>query len=789
MNQRRLYLILAITLILACYLPFSASFESLAQSGVLIPSNSNRPDEKILSLSIMNVDILIDNQHARVKVLQIFDNHQSNILEGKYIFALPTSGTISDFAIWENNTRIPGVIMEKRRAEAVYGSLTNASVDPGLLQQDDERGGSSAFSVKVFPIPAYGSKRLELEYTEILPIEELSSHFSFPLKPEAGYTQQVDQLNIHILVLSNNTISSTKINSKNYKMEILKSTANEFEASYQASNVNLTEDLELIYQLNVPNSQLNSIAYRAPELISAYDLRDPSLAKPNPDGYFQATAVFNEQQSKSSNSNVLLLLDTSLSMYGDKLVKAIEALELFLNSLKPQEKFNLILFNEATSELSTTPLPATKENISKAINFVKESMLYGGTDLEKGLTKALELVNNFPGESKNIIIISDANATIGNIQKSSILDAFNKNNKGEIQARLFALGLGNDAANNLLDQLVKDCNGYSISARETEDINFSVQRIIDKVHKPNINSLSADYDNNFYQVYSINDKNIFDQGSYTFVGRYRKPQLQATLTLEGFFGNRPINLSTDLLLPEFDDLHSHLPRLWARARVDALLREMDIEGEREDYIAEIIRLAQKYKFVTPYTSFIAAPRALLRPRLIQPGDPVIRVKTDESIKQVFVVLPFGETLPLTYLAEEKIWEVRFFAPASLPDGVYKCRLLMTDKQGQGFQEEKSFVIDSNAPKLQVKLASTTLHAGDELNIKASADKDTIRLIAKLYGLSPVNLHWSAKEQTNIGKMLIPNDLPAGNYTLSVIAEDGAYNQSSQEINLTILPKY
>ena len=312
---------------------------------------------------------------------------------------------------------------------------------------------------------------------------------------------------------------------------------------------------------------------------------------------------------------------------------------------------------------------------------------------------------------------------------------------------------------------------------------------MDKVHKSNIYKLSFDSNNNkFYQVYSINDKNTFDGSSYSYVGRYKTPQSQATLSLKGFFGNRLIDLSSDLLLPEFDDLHTHLPRLWARARVDALLREMDINGEREDYIAEIIRLAQKYKFVTPYTSFIAAPRALLRPRLIQPGDPVIRVKTDESIKQVFVVLPFGETLPLTYLAEEQVWEVRFFAPATLPDGVYKCRLLLTDKQGQGFQEEKSFVIDSNAPKLQVKLATTIVHAGDELKIKASADKDTVRLIAKLYSLAPVNLHWSAKEQINIGVLRLPTDLPAGDYTLSVIAEDGAYNQASQEVNLTILPR-
>src|SRR4029079_6530869 len=120
-------------------------------------------------------------------------------------------------------------------------------------------------------------------------------------------------------------------------------------------------------------------------------------------------------------------------------------------------------------------------------------------------------------------------------------------------------------------------------------------------------------------------------------------------------------------LPEFADTHEHLPRLWARARVDALLREMEINGEREDYIAEIIRLSEEYKFVTPYTAFIAAPRALLRPRLIQPGDPVIRIRTERSVTEVFAVLPFGETVPLKFLPGDGVWEARFLAPSWMAD--------------------------------------------------------------------------------------------------------------------------
>src|SRR5262249_24889806 len=173
-----------------------------AQSGVLIPSTSNKPDSSTLSLSVMNVDVFIDNQHARVKVLQIFDNHTSQILEGKYLFALPPAASIFDFAVWDADVRIPGVMMEKRRANKVYGEIKQQQVDPGLLQQDDEHEGNSAFSAKVVPIPAYGTKRVEMEYTEVLPVENLVSHFTFPLKPSFGDPQSIDEFNLHLHVIN-----------------------------------------------------------------------------------------------------------------------------------------------------------------------------------------------------------------------------------------------------------------------------------------------------------------------------------------------------------------------------------------------------------------------------------------------------------------------------------------------------------------------------------------------------------------------------------------------------------
>ena len=111
-----------------------ASPAAWGDAGVLLPTDQPQPNPKVLSLEDMEIDILIDNGDARISVRQIFASHVGGVLEGNYIFALSTRATISDFAVWDGVTRIPGVILERKRAEEIYNNLKWQSIDPGLLQ-------------------------------------------------------------------------------------------------------------------------------------------------------------------------------------------------------------------------------------------------------------------------------------------------------------------------------------------------------------------------------------------------------------------------------------------------------------------------------------------------------------------------------------------------------------------------------------------------------------------------------------------------------------------------------
>jgi Ca-activated chloride channel family protein len=122
----------------------------------------------------------------------------------------------------------------------------------------------------------------------------------------------------------------------------------------------------------------------------------------------------------------------------------------------------------------------------------------------------------------------------------------------------------------------------------------------------------------------------------------------------------------------------------------------------------------------------------------------------------------------------------------MSDGVYHCRLVLVDRQGRSYQEDKSFVIDSRPPRLNATLNQTLARAGEDLVITVKADSDTRVIAARMFGSSPVPVVWDAKAKANVGVIRIPGGLPSGTYTIRVTAEDFAHNSSETELTVEVL---
>lgn len=72
-----------------------------------------------------------------------------------------------------------------------------------------------------------------------------------------------------------------------------------------------------------------------------------------------------------------------------------------VTNLTPEDRFNVILFAGTSNILANTSLPATGENIQKAIGFIDRQEGSGGTNLLPALERALTLPRNTEGLSRS----------------------------------------------------------------------------------------------------------------------------------------------------------------------------------------------------------------------------------------------------------------------------------------------------------------------------------------------------------------------------------------------------
>ena len=791
------------------FVVFCLAVIAAADSGVLIPRGKSQPDPKILSLDEMEITVTIDNGVARVYVKQIFGNHTATIEEGNYLFALPSHATISDFATWDGPTRIPAVILERKRAGEIYDQLTAQRIDPGLLQMG-ERGAdkarkSAVFSARIFPIPAYGTKRLEIEYHETIPVENLKSYFAIPLHPDSYAAQAVGLLKINFELRSEQDLSNFQLIGTTYPLKIAEKNAHEVMGTFEGTNVTLAEDFAVKYDLDAPHADtVDVITYRQPESGQPDALEMAPIRSHNEPGFFEVQALLGMNNSAQAEpgrgtqdrptptgpaKTVVILFDNSLSMQWDKLERSYATLETVVRSLGPNDRFNLVLFNTKIASFQPRPVAVTRENVQKGLDFVRASKLRGGTDLQAALAAGLGQFKS-PQGSPYLLLITDGGATRGTIQSGHLAKWYSEQWKllpETTRPHTFVFAVGDDANLPLL-RMVSRNDGAMENVLSTEPIEFKLNAFVSKIGRSPVAQLSMTTapESAVQMVYALQDS-AFAGSMASWVGQYAAPAKQVDFAVHGVRDGQAFEWKKSAELPALSLEHAQLPRLWARARVDALLEKIERDGEDQKTIDEIIALARKYKFVTPYTSFLAVPRALLRPRVIRPGDPVLRVHTDESIRSVIAIFPFGLTQRLKFLESEKVWETRFLAPEDMQDGTYSVRLILRDDGGHTYRESKTFVIASKPPVVTIRLDSKRYRRGQEIQLKVNATASTRTLVARLDGAAPVWLHWNQKVGANTGELQVPTDLPAGNYRLTVIGEDIAHNIGTQEVQIEVLP--
>ena len=571
-------------LLLSLVLLIAIAGTALTDGFIIVPPAPSRKPFIPLSIKYHHVDINITDQVAVTKVDQVFTNENNRDLEGIYIFPIPEGAAISSFSMFIDGKPVPAEILEKKKAREIYEDIVRRMKDPALL----EYVGRDAFKARVYPIPARGEKRIQIEYSEVLKYDTGMCKYVYPLNTEKFSAKPIQSVSVSVKIKSQKPIKT--VYSPSHEMDIHKTSDHAVSLGYEVSDAKPDKDMIIYYTLSDSDFGLNLLAYRK---------------KPD-NGFFMLMIAprYELKDREILQKDIIFVLDKSGSMKGSKLKQAKGALKFCIQSLNPGDRFGIISFSTDVNEFNTDLLPATPQNIREAIKFIGGLSAAGGTDIDDALHTALAKTPD-PARPRMIVFLTDGLPTVGERNVRAILERVKQTRRGSI--RLFTFGVGYDVNTHFLDELADTNNGVPQYVEPSEDIEVAVSNFYEKISEPVLSELKLDMGG--IQVDDVYPKSLPDhfKGSQLIVmGRYSNWG-ETKIRLEGSIRGKTHIYTEKAVFPEMKIENDFIPRLWAQRKIGYLLDEIRSNGEDDELKDEIVRLSKKYGIITPYTSFLVLP--------------------------------------------------------------------------------------------------------------------------------------------------------------------------------------
>jgi Ca-activated chloride channel family protein len=582
--------LLSVLLVLTLALPALAD-------GIIIPHPPppGRPPFRGYPLSIKyhRVTVTIQDQVATTHVDQVFVNDADMAVEGTYLFPLPEGATISEFAMWVEGKKYEGQLLTKEEARAIYESYVRRQQDPALL----EYVGRGAFQVSIFPIPPGDERRIELTYSEILTLDEGLVRYRYPLDTERFSNRPIQDVSVSVDIRSKEALKA--IYSPSHLVAVDRQGDYHARVGYEDHDVKPDRDFELYFSVAEEEIGVNLLSFR-PE---------------DEDGFFLLLVAPQVEIEKAEvvAKDVLLVLDTSGSMRGEKIQQAKAALDFVLDHLQPQDRFNVAAFSTGVSHYARSPQPA--DQAEDAQRWVQRVDAAGGTAINRALLETLAQVD--PDRPTILIFLTDGLPTEDVTDPDMIMA--NVAREAERNVRLFTFGVGHDVNTLLLDGIAQAHRGASAYVTPGQSIEEVVSGFYAKVSTPVLADLELDIDGvHADEVYPYPLPDLFAGTQLIVVGRYRTGG-PARVTLRGEINQEPQAFTYEDLTFRRDGGEPFIARLWATRKIGHLLDQIRLHGKDPELVDEVVRLALRYGIATPYTSFLVEePQEgeVLRPRPI-----------------------------------------------------------------------------------------------------------------------------------------------------------------------------
>lgn len=754
-----------------------------------------------LTLASESLRVQIDHQYARSTLQQTYVNRSAQPLEGRYELRVGEGGAVDGFAYWNGEKKIVGEVFERETARAVYEQQTGLDRDPGLL----EESGEGAFTFRVFPIQPQERKRVEVRFGRRLLRVGQTVEYRLPLFADASTEQDC-------LIEISDERPLRAVRSPSHRLEFLGPPTAQTQAGLRPTKTGLeVPKVVRVRALRDPHKSAQVANPGAPqELVLQYDLEEPPLQvsalvhrDAGQDAYVSVQLALPPAGDAPAPSakDVTLVIDHSGSMSGQPLEQAKAAAAAVVQRLRPQDRVNVLLFDDRVEPLYDKPRRLSDAVRGEALAFIARTQAGGGTNIALALTRALAAQER-DSQPDLVLFFTDG--------QSSAQEALAAAGRDQGDARVFTIGLGGGVEKPLLSRLAQRKRGRFTFIESAAAIKERVTRLFAQIESPVLLDVSVEVSGaRLHDGYPRTLPDLASGDELVFAGRLVGSG-PVEVKVRGRMNDRPVSYQTRVTLPA-QVARPFVGQLWARARVEDLLEEIALSGEQDELKNEVINLALAYNLVTRYTAFLAVPESELtesardtlagareRKRAVYeahkdavalsrsampPGDPLLTLRAPADAVQVTAFFPFGLVKDLRYDASLEQWQVRFLVPKGVADGVYQARVVLVHRDGRVEIAQVPYTIDSAAPDFVAQVVPV---AGG-LRLRVQTREAAARVVVAVVGAATTRIELVEREGQGAQGTVFTGALPlaAGSYQLRVVVSDEARNEAEQVLTAEV----
>jgi Ca-activated chloride channel family protein len=536
---------------------------------------------------------------ASVTVEQTYANMGTTPLHARYVFPASTRAAVHGMRLTVGDRIVEARIQERKQARAEYERAKAEGKSASLLEQHRP----NVFTMEVSNVLPGDVVKVELRYTELLVPTDGVYELVYPTVVLPRYSNQPEAA----VPESDRWVKSpylhegkTPTYAFGFRARITTGIAIQ-DVSVASHKANVTWTGRNQAQIALDPAEKDGgnrdvvLRYR----LAGAKVESGLVLQDGPGEKFFLLTVEPPERVAAADippREYVFIVDVSGSMYGFPLDTAKKLIEDLIGGLRPTDRFDVVLFSGAHQTMSPRSVPATRENVVRAIKLVGAQRGGGGTELLPALEEAMSLPRT-EGTSRSFIVVTD-----GGIAQEKAMFQYIREHLGD--ANVFSFGIGSAVNRYLVEGVAKAGMGESFVVTKPDEAAAVAAAFRRYVEAPVLTGIQVSYDG--FQASEVEPRAIPDllaqrpivlQGKWTGAAR-------GTITVTGRTGRGRFEQAIDVANAASRTRDDALRYLWARTRI-AALSDFSAREESEDEKQEITRLGLEYNLLTRHTSFVA----------------------------------------------------------------------------------------------------------------------------------------------------------------------------------------